>query len=240
MDKTCPICGGRVPDERRIYCSEGCYKISEKRRQLVGTGAQSGNPDMVHTFACPDCGKIVTRPTKCTRCEECQDAANRLHNAIYRRSGARRPLGSTDKCARCGKEYIVFGGKQKYCPACKESATAEAIREQRRAAMTEKRNDAVAGSIIRERKRVVPKDKICKYCKKTFSCIGNGEYCSEECRIAAKKEYLKEYDKARAEQKRAAQKARYEAMTAEQREEANRKARENYAKRQLAKKEGKK
>lgn len=168
MDKTCPICGGRVPDGRRIYCSEGCYKISEKRRQRVGTGAQSGNPEMVHTFTCPDCGKVVTRPTKCTRCEECQDAANRLHNAIYRRSGARRPLGSTDKCARCGKEYIVFGGKQKYCPACKESATAEAIREQRRASMEEKRNNAVTGNIIRERKRVVPKEKICKYCKRHF------------------------------------------------------------------------
>lgn len=231
MNNTCPICGGRVPDGRRIYCSEGCYKISEKRRQRVGTGAQSGNPEMVHTFTCPDCGKIVTRPTKCTRCEECQDAANRLHNAIYRRSGARRPLGSTDKCARCGKEYIVFGGKQKYCPACKESATAEAIREQRRASMEEKRNNAVTGNIIRERKRVVPKEKICKYCKKTFSVVGNGEYCSEECRLAAKKEYLKEYDKARAEQKRAAQKARYESMTSEQREEANRRARENYRKR---------
>ena len=61
---------------------------------------------------------------------------------------------------------------------------------------------------------------------------------TERGNICAKKEYLKEYDKSRAEQKRAAQKARYEAMTAEQREEANHKARENYAKRQLAKKRG--
>lgn len=29
-----------------------------------------------------------------------------------------RPLGSTDKCIRCGKEYTVDSARQKYCPDC--------------------------------------------------------------------------------------------------------------------------
>ena len=30
----------------------------------------------------------------------------------------RRTIGSSDLCVRCGKEYIVTGPRQKYCPGC--------------------------------------------------------------------------------------------------------------------------
>ena len=36
-----------------------------------------------------------------------------------------RPLGSVDKCERCGKEYTVESGRQKYCPDCQREAVLE-------------------------------------------------------------------------------------------------------------------
>ena len=51
-------------------------------------------------------------------CPDCRVEAERERNRKYKRNGSARKIGSTDLCEKCGKEYIVTSGLQKYCPEC--------------------------------------------------------------------------------------------------------------------------
>lgn len=110
-------------------------------RQCLTCGAEfDGRPD---STLCPQCAakskdSAVIRQRTCRACGATflggprawycsswrrvrQAETDRRHKARVK-AGLTRRLGSTDKCQRCGKEYIVSGGMQKYCPDCAEEA----------------------------------------------------------------------------------------------------------------------
>lgn len=81
--------------------------------------------------ACIDCGLVVRMHIKSKRCRACQDAANKRNDQAYRRAlaeGNTRQIGSVDLCQKCGGQYTVCGGLQKYCPDCAKGAVAEKAR----------------------------------------------------------------------------------------------------------------
>lgn len=236
--KTCVICGLPLPKRRSKYCSDKCMRVGEAKRKRESSGRPTGNPDGRWLTHCIDCGVEIYRPIKCKRCEACQDRINRINKSIIQAKGPRRPLGSTDKCQRCGRGYIVESGMQKYCKACAHVATLEAKRDATRAYMAAKRADPVKREEINAAKRVVKQDKPCAKCGKPFRTTSRGLYCSDACRKAAKADYYRAYGQEHTEVKIAKARERRKAMTQEQRDAINARARENYRKRKEREKNG--
>ena len=82
---------------------------------------------------CRQCGAIFDGGPRAWYCPICREyrrmEADRACHARIRR-GETRQIGSVDTCQICGKEYVVVGGKQKYCPKCAPEAVAEIDRTQ--------------------------------------------------------------------------------------------------------------
>ena len=70
---------------------------------------------------CRDCGREYMSPYNSIRCPDCEAKLKvKRHADQYQRnrSGQVRKIGSTAICERCGAEYTVTGGRQRYCGAC--------------------------------------------------------------------------------------------------------------------------
>lgn len=148
---------------------------------------------------CKQCGKTFPGGPRAWYCPECRDVRKRQQAAIRRqRLGPNRPLGSIDHCAVCGKEYIVRSGLQKYCKDCAKAAVAE---KDRAASLAYYRDNKDAINPTRYEKRRV-KEKTCVVCGKTFDPHGaSAETCSDDCKIARKRQKQQEADRKRAEKK---------------------------------------
>lgn len=88
---------------------------------------------MIKDCVCKDCGRAFRGGPRAWYCPECSAERRRLNYRAHRQRkklGAVRPLGSQDTCIICGAVYLVSGGNQKYCDACREQATKEVDRRQ--------------------------------------------------------------------------------------------------------------
>lgn len=90
---------------------------------------------VVKPRTCRQCGAVFDGGPRAWYCPACRKERARQSDARYRSKGcvADRPLGSTDKCVRCGSEYVVKSARQKYCPDCAYDAVREADRPASRA-----------------------------------------------------------------------------------------------------------
>lgn len=70
---------------------------------------------VVKIRACQDCGVEFYGGPRARRCPDCAYKAKQETDKQHKKMGAKRPLGSIDKCVICGKEYTVVSGRQKYC-----------------------------------------------------------------------------------------------------------------------------
>lgn len=122
------------------------------------------------------------------------------HSRRHKKTGTKRPLGSTDKCVICDREYTVVSGRQKYCsPACQRKGVLEWQREHKRG------YDKVSGQAAKKQERRQQAQKICVYCLQTFKSSTSTNTCSAYCRreqakltqcIAdIKRGYSRDYDK---------------------------------------------
>ena len=113
--KKCIVCGklfqGR-PDQTKC---EDCIAIAR---------ATTLRPRV-----CRQCGSTFDGGPRAWYCPTCRAERQRVRNAAQRKTGARRPLGSIDKCVVCGKEYVVEAGLQKYCKDCAPEAIRAIDRE---------------------------------------------------------------------------------------------------------------
>ncbi|MBS6216644.1 MAG: hypothetical protein KH338_11100 [Oscillospiraceae bacterium] len=75
---------------------------------------------VVKPRVCRQCGSVFDGGPRAWYCPSCRRERGKEATRRYRAKGciADRPLGSTDKCIRCGKEYTVDSARQKYCPDC--------------------------------------------------------------------------------------------------------------------------
>ena len=150
-------------DKRGAYLCPACALKS--RRESV-----------LRERTCIDCGAKFVGYPKSKRCPECRDKINAKRDAEYKKRGAKRKLGTIDKCQRCGAEYIVNSGAQRYCPACAESAHEENVKAHKREYM---RDHAEEFAPKKAKNRSY--NKVCVVCGKIFDAETTTVTCSSAC-----------------------------------------------------------
>ncbi len=90
---------------------------------------------VVKPRTCRECGAVFDGGPRAWYCPDCRQARQKAAAARYNAKGrkADRPIGSTDQCVICGKDYVVKAARQKYCPACAYEAVREVDRPASRA-----------------------------------------------------------------------------------------------------------
>lgn len=167
--KICQSCGKSfTATDDHFYCPDCAI---EKKLDTV-----------IRIRECVDCGIHFYGAPRSQRCPDCAyKRKGQTKNEWRRRGGVSRPLGSTDKCQRCGKEYIVKSGRAKYCDACKRAAALEWQREHKPA--YNKRTNQQA----KKSKRRAQQEKECVYCLRKFKSSVPTNVCSDYCRTEHKK-----------------------------------------------------
>lgn len=131
---------------------------------------------VVRIRTCTDCGVEFYGGPRARRCPPCAREAIKEMDRKRKREGTKRPIGSIDKCIKCGKEYIVRGGRQKYCQECKEEANLEWQRGHK------KEYAKKSGQQEKKNVRRKQQEKVCVYCLKRFKSSTNTNVCSGYCR----------------------------------------------------------
>lgn len=169
--KACQDCGKKFQGSTDThYCPE-CVK---KRRS-----------DTTRILICMDCGTEFLGYPKSRRCPSCAEIARRT----YKQGKTIRPLGSTDQCKWCGKDYTVNSGRQKYCsPECMKKAVLVWQREHKKGYHTE------SGQDVKKYERRLEQEKICVYCGRRFKTRTTSNLCSDYCRAEQKKIKICEID----------------------------------------------
>lgn len=194
------------------------------------------NRTTIRQRVCSVCGATFMAGPSSKFCPDCLADRKREQAARRRRTGTARPLGSTDKCLACGQEYIVTGGRQKYCPGCSEQAIRENDRKK-----TREWNAANTTPEGRRLMRQAASAEIpCAVCGKMFVPSYTSVTCSPECRKIYQKSSCAKYEsenrECRNEYKKNRIRKKEAAMTPEEykeyREKINARAKENRKKRE--------
>lgn len=162
-----------------LDCGRQFFGNADKQRCPECTELRRKN--VVRERICQDCGKNFMGGPRARRCPACREIAKKETWKRYHRNGARRTLGSIDKCARCGKEYVVKSGRQKYCPECAAQAVIELQREYK----TD--YNRASGFYASRAERHSNFKKICSYCGRLFETDSSSPVCSDYCREQQKK-----------------------------------------------------
>ena len=129
---------------------------------------------------CAECGKQFIGGIAAKYCPECRRKKANEASAKCKKNKDKRKLGSTDYCQKCGAEYTVKSGKQKYCAECAAMALAEHNREVSQQRYHENNLKEKQAEQKRELKR---ESTVCPACGKPFTPNrANQMYCSAECR----------------------------------------------------------
>lgn len=130
---------------------------------------------------CRQCGATFPGGPRAWYCPSCREERRREADRRHKRNGTSRPIGSTDTCKRCGKEYIVEGGRQLYCKDCGEIAVKDTVRAHKRD------YNAANRDAINAHKREIRQDrKVCVICGSVFDAdtptVTCSSYCAEKLR----------------------------------------------------------
>lgn len=133
---------------------------------------------VVKTRICQDCGIEFFGGPRAKRCPDCAYIAK----VCAKRKPTVRPIGSTDRCVVCGKEYTVNSGRQKYCS---EICQRKGVLEWQRA--HKKGYHKTSGQGKKKESRRKKTQKICVYCMRSFVRDSPTNVCSDYCRAEQKK-----------------------------------------------------
>ncbi len=178
--RVCVRCGAEFPANRQsAVCAECAY-------------ASRHAPTLIRR-KCVDCGKDIIGGPTVKYCASCRALHQRAANARCRRDGAARKLGSVDKCAECGREYVVKAGRQRFCADCAAAVTA-------RKAAIRKAERYHAGEIVRAQRKpryrctecgqLIPPERLPKYT------------CSDACELSRTRKSQRMADAKRRPRKR--------------------------------------
>lgn len=172
-EKICQNCGKVYWGlEGKYFCDDCAKKLKAERTK--------------QEKICTDCGRTFTGGPKSFRCPDCQRKINDRRRQACKYYGAERPLGSTDKCIVCGKEYVVEAGAQKYCSTkCKLIGLDQ---------YSKRRTENIEQKKRRKAEMRANQLYVCQYCKRPFSPVvlsgmkrASHLYCSSYCRKEQKK-----------------------------------------------------
>lgn len=135
---------------------------------------------------CAECGIEFVGGIAAKYCPDCRRKKANEASAKSKKNKDKRKIGSIDHCQRCGAEYTVKSGKQKYCAECAAIVLAEHNREVSKKKYHENSLKEKQAEQKRELKR---ESTVCPACGKPFTPNrANQMYCSAECRkIGGKK-----------------------------------------------------
>ena len=206
VERVCKICGATFAGGPKARFCPKCYQT---RWDNIQNGMERVTVDRV----CKVCGIAFKGYHNSKSCPNCAEEARlKISREWHRAGGAARPLGSIDHCLRCGKEYTVHGGLQKYCPDCAAIALREKDQEMSKRWNQEHKETYYPAR--QEKRRAGPHK--CAFCGKEFYPNGVPTiYCSEECRTAGDKKRKREYDKKRYEEIRKQRQAEKAAKSGE-------------------------
>lgn len=204
-----------------LICSK-CGKEfhGEYGKTLCNACAQESIRNVIRPRTCKTCGITFPGYPNSQYCPDCAVTRQKMRDKARRerrKQGLVRKLGSTDTCIRCGKEYIVEGGMQKYCKDCAAEAIAEKDREQSR--------EWNAQNIDYNERSQMRRDAVacikCVVCGKEFRPTSGGTItCSDECRARYRSEFNARYIDEHREHLNAVARKRYqdkiEAMSPEE------------------------
>lgn len=149
---------------------------------------------VIRDRVCTICGKAYQGFPRSKYCPDCRaDVVNQQAAARRAAGKSKRPIGSMDLCAACGKPYMVKGPMQRYCPDCSKTVVADNVRAQKRdyyACHKEQSNP------IRYAKRKF--GKVCVICGAPILDQNPTTTCSEECAAKLKKLYSQKAEAKRA------------------------------------------
>ena len=151
--------------------------------------AESKRNSSIRERVCIDCGVTFLGGPRAMRCLACRAQRNKERDRIHKKIGTARKIGSIDCCERCGAEYVVNSGRQRYCKNCAAEAVAETVRRHKREYMEEYSKAHVA-----EKEANRSFNKICVICGKIFDDSTPTVTCSEECADALRKKRMREAD----------------------------------------------
>lgn len=149
---------------------------------------------MIQDRECRECKNKFKGGPRAFYCPVCRHERRKQAKAAYQKrkaAGDHRPIGSVDKCERCGKEYTVEGSLQRFCPECQPIHTLEYDRETTLPFYHENKGRINPVRNIKRRKR----GNICAWCEKEFEPVNGSTTCSEECRRLDHNRYQRERGK---------------------------------------------
>lgn len=162
--KKCKSCGENFEtDKPGAYLCPAC-SLAAKQASVV-------RPRL-----CRQCGATFDGGPRAWYCPSCREERSRAYAAEYRCGKPARKIGSTDTCERCGAEYIVAGGRQRYCKACAKEAVAEKVRPHKR-----EYAEAHKDVMYPHKAEMRTMNKVCVVCGKVFDNGRNGVTCSAAC-----------------------------------------------------------
>lgn len=149
---------------------------------------------VIRDRVCTVCGKTYQGFPRSKYCPECRADVVKQQASARRAAGkSKRPIGSMDLCAACGKPYMVKGPMQRYCPDCAKTVVADNVRAQKRDYYAEHKEQA---NPIRYKKRKF--GKVCVICGAPILDHSPTTTCSEECAAKLKKLYSQKAEAKRA------------------------------------------
>lgn len=155
-------------------------------------------PDTLRPRTCRECGRSFPggpRAWYCPACRKERKLEQSRAAKARKRDGETRPLGSLDRCVRCGAEYRVQGGLQRYCPACAPLAVAEVDRAQGLAWYAAHRDEINPVRNAVRRKGV----SVCVVCGAEFPTQGRRVTCSDACDTERRRRQAQQAEARRAE-----------------------------------------
>lgn len=114
--------------ERRCKACGRIFDGTSDTRLCPGCRLKTQQANVYRPRVCTVCGASFVGTPRALYCPACRAKIKSQRDREHRRTGPARPLGSVDHCLRCGKEYVVRGGLQKYCADCTWIAQREADR----------------------------------------------------------------------------------------------------------------
>jgi uncharacterized Zn ribbon protein len=136
--------------------------------------------DMIQTRICKQCGCAFNGGPRAYYCPSCRVERQREQNKNFKtrkKDGQIRKLGSTDICKKCGKEYIVMSGLQRFCPDCQAPHALEHDRITGIDYYYTNKDKINPGRNEKRRKGT----RICAWCGKEFETNTRELTCSAEC-----------------------------------------------------------
>lgn len=175
------------------HCGQIFESIKKYQYLCQDCALKSKQASVIKKRTCKQCGIAFDGGPRAWYCPECRRERWLKYDRDYKKSNkTKRKLGSIDICQVCGKEYIVAGGRQKYCPECTESAVKQTVRAHKRQYQKEYRITHIKQKAV----------KICVICGKELITDTSTVTCSKECAKKLKSMWQRKADEKRTPRKR--------------------------------------